>query len=292
MYINKHLQYIIFSFLLGCVFFNSCKSSKKVQKPDAKKEVNVTSSNEDKFKIEFKTSKQLIQKMNAAKFNFTNITGKFAADVTIDDKTNGFNVSLRGKKDSILWLSFSLMGIEGARILATPDSVKFIDRLNQKYLITDYQTISKMFQADIDFDMLQAVLVGNNVEFFDEDERIHAFKENNQFVLSTIRKRKLKKLLNSPEELNQKKELVQRTYLENDSYKIKRNMINDFVNNRTFNATYDEFAKVDSLLFPFNQNFEIIAGKTILVKIKFSKVETTGQINFPFNIPSRYEPYK
>lgn len=277
---------------MGCVFFNSCKSSKKVQKPDAKKEVNVTSSNEDKFKIEFKTSKQLIQKMNAAKFNFTNITGKFAADVTIDDKTNGFNVSLRGKKDSILWLSFSLMGIEGARILATPDSVKFIDRLNQKYLITDYQTISKMFQADIDFDMLQAVLVGNNVEFFDEDERIHAFKENNQFVLSTIRKRKLKKLLNSPEELNQKKELVQRTYLENDSYKIKRNMINDFVNNRTFNATYDEFAKVDSLLFPFNQNFEIIAGKTILVKIKFSKVETTGQINFPFNIPSRYEPYK
>jgi hypothetical protein len=137
--------------------------------------------------------------------------------------------------------------------------------------------------------MLQSILVGNSVEFYGEEEKIKSFREDDQYVLSTVRKRKLKKVINKVNEGEQVNELVQRTYLENESYKISRNLINDFSTNRTFDAKYTNFQKVDNFLFPFSQHFEINSGKKILVDIIYNKVEPETELTFPFNIPAKYE---
>jgi hypothetical protein len=146
-----------------------------------------------------------------------------------------------------------------------------------------------MLSAEIDFEMLQAILVGNNVEFYGEEGKIKSFREENQYVLSTVRKRKLKKVINKANEGEPIKELIQRTYIENDSYKISRNLINDFSTNRTFDAKYTNFQKVNNFLFPYSQHFEINSGKKILVDINYNKVEPELELTFPFNIPVKYE---
>jgi hypothetical protein len=146
-----------------------------------------------------------------------------------------------------------------------------------------------MLSADIDFEMLQSILVGNSVEFYGDEEKIKSFREEDQYVLSTIRKRKLKKVINKVNEGETVNELVQRTYLENESYKISRNLINDFSTNRTFDAKYTNFQKVDNNLFPFSQHFEINTSKKILVDINYNKVEPQVELTFPFNIPPKYE---
>jgi hypothetical protein len=279
---NFSLLFVVLIFLVV-----GCRTTKKtlVINPESEKPIV----EEVKVKFDFKSAKVLADKMEENKFRYKLLTSKFAAETTIEGKTNGFNVSIRAKSDSVLWMSFSLLGIEGARVLATPDSIKFVDRVNHKYLVCDYQYISKMLSADIDFEMLQSILVGNHVEFYSEEEKIKSFREEDQYVLSTVRKRKLKKVINKLNEGEPPKELVQRTYLENDSYKISRNLINDFSTNRTFDAKYTNFQKVDNFLFPFSQHFEINSGKKILVDITYNKVEPETELTFPFNIPAKYE---
>lgn len=288
-YLNwREIKFALF-FLLSFLVVVSCKTTKKASIPI--KEVPVIAEDQ-KTRFDYKSARVLADKMEENKFNFNLLTTKFSAETNIEGKTNGFNVSIRTKKDSVLWMSFSLLGIEGARILATQDTIKFIDRVNHKFLISDYNYISQMFQTDIDFEMLQAILIGNYVEFYGEEEKIKSFREENQYVISTVRKRKLKKVLNKVNDGEPYKELIQRTYVSNDSYKITRNLINDFSNNRSFDATYQDFQKVDSLFFPFKQHFEITSTKKITVDINYNKVESVNELSFPFNIPSKYEPLR
>ena len=192
--IKLHSNSNFYFFCIFILYFSvGCRTTKKtlIVNPESEKPIV----EEVKVKFDFKSAKVLADKMEENKFKYNLLTSKFSAETTIEGKSSGFNVSIRAKSDSILWMSFSLLGIEGARVLATPDTIKFIDRVNHKYLVCDYQYISKMLSADVDFEMLQAILVGNNVEFYGEEEKIKSFREEDQYVLSTVRKRKLKKVI-------------------------------------------------------------------------------------------------
>jgi hypothetical protein len=277
------------------VVFLQCKSSKQTIKPKTETQKLLetqTYSEKATPLLDHKSPSNLSKKMLLNEFNYKWLNSKFSATTNVDGKTNSFNASVRSRKDSALWISLSVFGIEGARMLATCDSVKFIDRINSKYFKGDYTFLSQILNTEIDFEMLQAVLIGNSVEFYNDDDKLRTYIESGNQVLSTIRKRKIKKVLNSSPEQNALKELAQRIWLDASSFKIKKNVINDFNTNRTFEGNYNNFQQVDSLLFPFEAQFIIQAQRSMKVDVSYSKVEINNAQTMPFNIPSKYEPMK
>lgn len=273
-----------------------CRSKKNLTKSpvtEAKKIVSELPT-EEKAKpiIDHRFPKKLSKKMLASQFDYQWLNSKFSANTNIDGKTNSFNATVRSRKDSALWISFSLLGIEGARILVTKDTVRFIDRVNSKYFVGDYAFLSELLNTEVDFEMLQSILIGNPVAFYDEDEKLRAYIEDGNQVLSTVRKRIIRKTLNNGPEQSKLKELVQRIWLDAASFKVKKNIINDFNTNRTFEGVYDNFHTVDSLLFPFTADFTITAQRSMKVNINYSKVEINNVQQMPFSIPSKYEPMK
>lgn len=124
------------------------------------------------------------------------------------------------RKDSIIWASVSpALGIEVIRFVATKDTLKFIDRIHNKYFIGDYDTLGKMLNTEIDLEILQSLLVGNSVEFYEEDEKLRAGIDSCQYLLGTIRKRKLRKVIQKGKEL---KEPAQNIWLRDSTFKISR----------------------------------------------------------------------
>jgi hypothetical protein len=263
----------------------SCRSGKKTVRANmadslARQELNKNS---------MKGPRTLSQLMQKSEFQYEYLSSKFTADVTMDGQSNSFNVNVRAKKDSILWMSFSLLGIEGARMIATVDSVKFIDRINHKFFFGDYNYISQLVNTEVDFELMQSVLIGNSVEFYDEDEKLKSSIDTSYHLLSTIRRKRIRRLLNkSPENVNFK-ELVQRIWIVPQNYKIAHIVINDFNSSRTFQADYSDFQMVDSLLFPFKATFLIAAQKNIRVLINYSKVLREKPQSFSFSIPAGYD---
>ena len=153
----------------------------------------------------------------------------------------------------------------------------------------DYNYISKIFHTEIDFQMLQSLLMGNSVDFYEEEEKLRASIDNDKYLLSTVRKRKLRRALEKNKEL---KEPVQRIWLEPDIYKVARILINEFNVNRSFEANFEKFDLVDSLYFPHQIKFNIKAEKNISMTIDYSKIASNKPQNFPFSIPERYEPIR
>jgi len=294
MTIHKAFQVIIILYI--CLFSWHCRTSKNNLRPqtEIQKLVETQPSKEKATPIiDHKSSTYLSKKMLDNQFNYKWLNSKFSVTTNVDGKTNSFSASVRSRKDSALWISLSMFGLEGARLLATCDSVKFVDRINSKYFKGDYSYLSQILNTEIDFEMLQAVLIGNSVEFYSEDDKLRTYIENGNQVLSTIRKRKIKKVINNAtSEQNILKELVQRIWLDASTYRVKKNVINDFNTNRTFEGNYGNFQLVDSLLFPFEAEFSIQAQRTMKVSINYSKVEINNVQSLPFSIPSKYESMK
>lgn len=271
--IKLPLYLLVVNFIL-----TSCKHQQKI------------AGNKTKCDVDFKSAKWLTEKLKLNEFRFNTFDAKLNVEATIDSSSNSFTASLRIKKDSIIWLSISKLGIEAARILITKDSVRFMDRINTQYFKGDFAYITRLMNFQVDYEILQALLVGNSVSFYDDDERLKGGISDCQYLLGTIRKRKLRKVIEKGKEL---KDPSQNIYLSPDNFKILRILFYDFDLNRSFEADYSQFAPIDSTqLFPTKMNFNIKAQKNIKIDIQYLRQKMNDNVTFSFKIPDNYEEIK
>src|SRR5688500_16147214 len=77
-----------------------------------------------------------------------------------DDQRLSAKVTVRIRKDSVIWAQISKLGIEVGRMLVTPDSAFFINRIEQKYARYSTADFFKKFNMPADFDMFAKVFTG------------------------------------------------------------------------------------------------------------------------------------
>jgi len=282
------LLLILFSFAQ-----TSCRAKRLRKKAEAEAAQNppvIDTTAEACPHLIYKTAKNLSKNLKENEFNFEWVNAKFNCELTVDNEESTFNISLRCRKDSAIWLSASKLGIEGMRCLITKDSVKMILTLNEKkYFKGDYAYVNQLLNADLDFDMVQALLFGNSTAFYDEDEKLKPGKDkkNCQYFLSTVRKRHVKRIVNGQE---QPKDAYQTIWLDPVNFKITTLEFEDVETKRMFNACYDDFKQVDKYLSPFHLLYTVTAQKIIKADIRYSKINMNEPQKFPFNIPANYEP--
>ncbi|MDQ3192000.1 MAG: DUF4292 domain-containing protein [Bacteroidota bacterium] len=272
--LNNHsiTRLLTLVFILVTVF-NSCKTKENVQRgPLFDRGPNF-----------------LFEKMRSKEFNYDWISSKFAVEITEGKDKTSFKANYRAKKDSVIWVSISpALGIEVARAIITKDTVKFMNRMNSTYFEGDFNYINNTFGVDLDFDMLQSVLTGNAFASYEEDE-FKSFVDKEHYLLSTMRKRKLRKSLQKNDSLNL---TAQSIWLEPKTYKISKFGIYDFSTNNNLEVFYSNFALVESQLFPFNIFFTLTGDHPVQINIQYSKVANDTPQSFPFTIPEKYESIK
>jgi len=64
-------------------------------------------------------------------------------------------------RDSIIWLNVKKFGIEGLRVLITPDSVYAINRIDQSCTILPLKKVLRDYGVPGNFDMIQRLLLGS-----------------------------------------------------------------------------------------------------------------------------------
>ncbi|MEE4255846.1 MAG: DUF4292 domain-containing protein [Bacteroidales bacterium] len=231
-------------------------------------------------------STYLLEKLAENELKFDWFSAKFSIDYIYDKKLTEFKGQIRIRKDSIIWLSFSpALGIEMARLKITNDSVFFMNRINKTYLKGDYKFINDYLQTNIDFDILQSFVIGNDFQFY-EKTRFRAFIDNQEYRLSTMERHKLKNYVKQDETI---KAFIQNIWLNPDNFKITRVNIREFNNDKRLDALYGNFKEHEGQLFPFDIIFEITADEKIIVEVDYSRITIGEALSFPFTIPSKYE---
>lgn len=268
---------------------NGCKT-RKMQKDKNNAASNIDTIS-DRCRLDFKNAKALTKYIKENELNYNWIYTKANVESVIDGKEESFDIKVRIKKDSAILVSIQyVLGIEVAKVLITKDSVKMVVYPKKQYFRGDFNYINEILHADLDFDLLQAVLFGNSAAFHDDDDKLKPVtdRQNCHYLLSTERKRRLRKINQGQAE---PKKSLQTMTLDPVTFKILKNEFIDVATNRIFTATYDMYpAATDSVYAPRHVNIDIVAEKKVNLKIDYVRMEKNTPQKLSINIPPKYEP--
>ncbi|MCX6249529.1 MAG: DUF4292 domain-containing protein [Bacteroidetes bacterium] len=270
------LRIILLPIILGfSVILTSCHGTKKIMRAPIKEE----------------GAEYLFNKLKEYELKYDWFTAKFSAEYQNENQRNSFNGQIRIRRDSLIWISFSpLLGIEVFRMMITQDSIKFINRINDTYFKGDYNFVNNFLHANIDYDILQSFLIGNDLSFY-ENGSFRASIDNNQYKLSTAERRKLRKFVRSSHE--KLRILIQNIWIDPSTFKITRANVKEIQKpNMQLEASYSEFENTGTQSFPSKMSYKISADNDIRVLVNFSKINVGIPQSFPFRIPSGYRQIK
>lgn len=284
----KHPEKFVLMVLCTVLLFTvSCKTKKQIQQVPV---VQAEDSIQGKCRLTFKTSKVLTKHIKENELEYNTIYAKADVETTIDEEDHNLDIRVRGRKDSAIWISIQAIGlVDIAKLLITRDSVKMVVYVKKQYFKGDFNYINQVLNADLDFDLIQAALFGNSADFDDDDNKLKpsADRTNCHYLLSTERKRKLKRITSGIDSL---KRSLQTMTLDPETFKIIQNDFEDATTNRSFHANYDKFNAKDSVFAPHHVNIEIRAEKKITLKINYVRIEINQPQKFTLSIPKNYDP--
>lgn len=106
----------------------------------------------------------LFNEISNNKIVFTTFSAKAKVDFAIDNTSDNATAFVRIKKDSLIWVSLrGALGIEGARVLITPDSLIVFNTLKKELTRRSIGFLQELSKLPFDFYTLQDVLIGNPV---------------------------------------------------------------------------------------------------------------------------------
>jgi len=221
-------------------------------------------------------------KKKSAKFLFKQMVGnQVAADwmnakakITVKEPERGvtkFSATIRMKKDSLIWMNVKKAGVEAARIQITPDSIYAINRIDNQYIIKDFDFAREQFDLPATFEGLQQILLGNP-QFFTTD--FEASTADKQYVLTG----------DAPN--------YKTKYYLDSLYQLRQYDIEDIRYDRTVVTKQDDYQLLNEVQnFSFLRELAVSSDETgnVSIKINFSKVVLNEPTTFKFSIPGHYE---
>jgi hypothetical protein len=223
------------------------------------------------FQFDYAEKKRL--KIEEIDFEYLQAKSK----IKYDDGLQYFNANanIRIRQDSLIWISISSTGVEAIRAIIQKDSIYVIDRLNKKYQKFTFDSLQSAYNLDLNYDMVQALLIGNLIKTRKNSDKV--VKEDEFFVL---------KQNNNNLEIS--------NYVNSKTMKIEKVDITEKPSSSSLEIRYEDFQVSNDKLFPFNNSLLLTYSRdnseiSSEIQIKFSRVAIDEKkMKFPFNVPNRY----
>ncbi|MEJ7778248.1 MAG: DUF4292 domain-containing protein [Daejeonella sp.] len=258
---------IIILFLLGVLA--GCKAKKAVLSPaPLPSETTVTPPVENNG-IDPKQDRLLAIKNRTTTFNTLSMKAK--TGLSIGNNSNDVTMNIRIKNNEAIWVSVTaIAGLEVARALITPDSVKVLNKLENEYIKKPFSYLYEFTNNKINFGTLQAVLIGNLIpEFISESTD----------VTITAAQAELKSVIGP----------IMYNVLVNGQNNVVQTRLSDALAGQSLIATYGDFRLLSQQQFPHAMLMKSQAkNKSITLDLSFTKVELDVPVDMPFRVPERF----
>lgn len=168
-----------FLYILVVCFIASCHHSKTITKTDTitpPKPVVLLPAIDANVQAFFKQIKN-------NELPFKELSAKLKTKVSSPSLNQSFTTNIRWKKHEKIWLSMSIIGIEGARVLITKDSIKIMDKINNRYILKPLSYIKQKTLVDLSFADIENLLLGQLI-FTDSTKSKYASNATNYTITS------------------------------------------------------------------------------------------------------------
>lgn len=220
---------------------------------------------------------------------FTALTIKGDIDYSSGNDVVSFNMHMRIKKDSAIWISASpFLGIEMMRMLITPDSVKILDKWNNIYYSDNLEALRISFHADVNMDVLQSLICASYITSSIRDTLRSLYIENPDYVLSTVEK---KKDMRADEQTSQLPFACD-LWCTNPSMRVNKMVLSEPKSSRNVEAKYEDYRESEAGIFPYLTTItakDDATQKTAMLRISVGKIISSQDVDMPFSVPKKFE---
>ena len=267
----KHLSIVL---LLLVALLASCRSTKNLE--------NATSSSTAVTTPAATPSNAAAVVKNVAKNNLTKncLTAKVKVEIEGLGKSLSANGTLRMKRDDVMQLSVTFLGMEVGRLEFTPQDVLIVDRLNKQYVRAAYSEVSFLKKANLDFYALQSVFWN---ELFVPGER-SAANSASRFTLSYPNGTPALTLTNTPQ--------LSYTFLTQPSPALLTALVvrgTKESDKGEFRFDYADFSAFDGRQFPNTMSMKVTGtGKDMGLKLNLSRLGNDSDWETRTTVSAKY----
>jgi hypothetical protein len=214
--------------------------------------------------------------LNIEEIDFDYFQGKARMVLRDANKEREVKANIRMRKDSVIWMTFSVIGVQGGKALINKDSITIVSTVDKEYFVFPYSELSSRFHFNIDFDVVQAAMLGNPI--LPRSNRDDVVQESSMYLLKQ----------------NQSDVSIV-NYVNAASMKIEKVEMKEDASTNSLVINYSNFQPVGDKIFPYNGTINLfyktlsgLLNTTII--FEYNKAEVGDkELRFPFNIPKRYE---
>jgi hypothetical protein len=243
---------------------------------------------------------------------FRYYSAKANVELELPDGNKSFKAQIRSVKDSAAWVSvIPALGIEVARVLLTPDSLKLMDKVNDQFFLGDTAAAKAKFGLQPSLALLQQALLGKAIGL-DPAEKYRSDRDQGQYVLTSkekrrfvraaedispgdtlahdrdMRERRLERTLRKAEE---KEAIVLRYWIEPDSFRVTRVQIVDLVRDQSADVRYEERGGPEEHFLPTRIRITLSEPTRQAVgTLGLSRIEREGPLLLNFRVPEKFTP--
>ena len=292
---------LILLMLVSIGVLSSCSNERRAQK--GKPLRNQSASN-------------ILDRYQRGHFDYDWMSMKLGVKYDDGEKRRSFNVNLRSKKDSVIWMSISpALGVEVARILITPDSMHVISKVpgDKYYYSGGIETITELMQSDFDFNMIQNMLVGNAIGLEQGEDKYKSRVDDQQYMLISKYNRKLKKVTGVDEKetdpddslavdlknkkyerlkrrVDEEELLVKRYWFNGYDYQLERSTFDDLYYQRSITVLHEDYKDHNSQSYPEVTRLilQSIYNRQE-IEVEINRIKTNKEYTFPFDVPDNFD---
>ncbi|MBL7846470.1 MAG: DUF4292 domain-containing protein [Cyclobacteriaceae bacterium] len=183
---------------------------------------------------------------------------------------------IRIRKDSVIWMTFTVIGVQGGKALINHDSITIVSTVDKEYYVFDYPGLSKRFNFEVNYHSIQAALLGNLISPREESDKI---SQGDRFNLLE----------------QQRASVAVRNFINPETKKLEKVEMKEQSTNNSVAINYANFQPIADKTYPFNGIINILyktPGGLVntTITLEYSKAEVGDkELKFPFNIPKKYE---
>jgi len=209
--------------------------------------------------------------INRAALNYSTLAIRAKADLNLNGNRNDVTMNMRIRSGEAIWVSVTaIAGLEVARALITPDSIKVLNKLEGTYTRKPFSYIYQFANEQIKFSTLESIITGNPIkEIVTEQSELSI--QNDQAVLSGIAR-----------------SLVYDLRV-NHIDKVIRTSLKDERAGQDLEIEYGDFIYVQGQSVPHQVNIRSNAErKNVDIDLKYSRIELNQPVDMPFSVPKRF----
>lgn len=220
------------------------------------------------------TPSPVLSKLNAiraSQVNFNTFSARAKAKIDINGNSNDVTLNVRINKGHKIWVSITaLIGIEVARAVITPDSILVINKFQGVYLRKPFSYIYKYASRRLDYNSVEALMVGNAIPQFLTDDVVLK-PDSGNVVLSGNMDELIFKMIAGPD------------------LKITQTNLSNQFEEQSLQVNNNSFMQAASRSVPSQININsTVKTNKVRIGIRYIKMDFDQPLEYPFSIPEGY----